>query len=165
MSNSFRTHSGRRARPRGAAGGFTLIELMIVVAIVAVIAAIAIPKFGELITKSKEATAKGALGTFRSALDIYYVGNQGLFPANTQILITGGYIGFLPKVQIPPWVSQGNPGHGESDVVQDVPDMDSIATINEGANIWAYVNAGNDLGHVAINCSHRDSKGSFWSAF
>ncbi|OGS45662.1 MAG: hypothetical protein A2539_07250 [Elusimicrobia bacterium RIFOXYD2_FULL_34_15] len=60
--------------------GFTLIELMIVVAIIGILAAIAIPKFADLIKKSKEGATKGSLGALRSALTIYYGEQEGLYP-------------------------------------------------------------------------------------
>jgi type IV pilus assembly protein PilE len=44
--------------------GFTLIELMIVVAIIAIIAAIAIPAYSDYVTRSKRADGKAALLTF-----------------------------------------------------------------------------------------------------
>ena len=73
-------------------GGFTLIELMLVVAIVALLAAIAIPKFADLIDKSREAAMKGNLGVLRSALSIYYADNEGLYPKyhNLSPLVTRG---------------------------------------------------------------------------
>ncbi|MDO8734379.1 MAG: type II secretion system protein, partial [Elusimicrobiota bacterium] len=60
--------------------GFTLIELMIVVAIIGILAAIAIPKFADLIKKSKEGSTKGSLGAIRSALTIYYGEQEGVYP-------------------------------------------------------------------------------------
>src|SRR6185503_6331222 len=62
--------------------GFTLIELMIVVAIIGILAAIAIPKFADLVTKSKEAAVKGTLGALRSAISIYYGDMEGTYPVN-----------------------------------------------------------------------------------
>lgn len=64
----------RRAR------GFTLIEVMLVVAIVALLASIAIPKFADMIDKAREASVKGQLGSLRAALTIYYSDNEGLYP-------------------------------------------------------------------------------------
>ena len=81
--------------------GFTLIELMIVVAIIGLLSAIAIPKFGDMLIRSKESSAKGALGSLRSAIDIYYVGNEGKFPSDTGVLVAGGIIDFIPAAQIP----------------------------------------------------------------
>jgi len=56
--------------------GFTLIELMIVVAIIAILAAIAVPQFGLQIKKSKDAKALGNVGSFRSASVLYYSDNE-----------------------------------------------------------------------------------------
>src|ERR1051325_10424130 len=85
--------------------GFTLIELMIVVAIIGILAAIAIPKFADLVTKSKESAVKGSLGSVRSAVSIYYSDTEGVFPSTGSLsvaLTTGSkYLKSLPFIGIP----------------------------------------------------------------
>lgn len=88
--------------------GFTLIELMLAVAIIGLLSAIAVPKFGNLIDKAREASLKGQLGSLRSALSLYYADNEGIFPwYYTPPLISdawgmwhlnGKYIGFETMV-------------------------------------------------------------------
>jgi len=58
------------------ARGFTLIELMIVVAVVAVLAAIAVPNYTDYITRSKFAEATSTLGNLRIKLEQYYQDNR-----------------------------------------------------------------------------------------
>jgi len=60
--------------------GFTLIELMIGIAIIGTIAAIAIPKYVSMIQKAREGATKGNLGVARSTISIYYGANEGMFP-------------------------------------------------------------------------------------
>jgi prepilin-type N-terminal cleavage/methylation domain-containing protein len=50
--------------------GFTMIELMIVVAIIGILAAIALPKFADMIEKSREGSTKGNIGALKSANSI-----------------------------------------------------------------------------------------------
>lgn len=65
-------------RPRlvGRAGGFTLIELMITVAVVAILAAIAIPSYQDSIWKGKRAEAKAAILKGLQAEERYYTQNN-----------------------------------------------------------------------------------------
>lgn len=56
--------------------GFTLIELMIVVAIVAILAAISIPAYNDYITRSKLAEATSTLSSLRTNMEQYYQDNR-----------------------------------------------------------------------------------------
>jgi type II secretion system protein G len=65
------------------ARAFTLIELLIVVAIIAILAAIAVPNFLEAHTRAKVASAKASLRTLQTALESYAVDNNNYPYAET----------------------------------------------------------------------------------
>ena len=68
--------------------GFTLIELMVVVAIIAILSSIAINRVNTLVMKSREAKTKGDLVALRSTLRIYYVDTVGFYPDSIFTLVT-----------------------------------------------------------------------------
>jgi len=69
------------ARRRDRPGGFTLVELMIVVAIIGVIAALAIPSFLRLHLRSKTAEAKTNLASIRTAEEGHFAEHAVYLPA------------------------------------------------------------------------------------
>lgn len=62
---------------------FTLIELLIVVAIIAILAAIAVPNFLEAQTRAKVSRAKNDMRTLATGLESYYVDNNDYPPCST----------------------------------------------------------------------------------
>jgi len=57
--------------------GFTLIELVIIIVVLGILAAIAIPKYQDISSDAKEASCRGALGGLRSGVTIFYA-NQAV---------------------------------------------------------------------------------------
>src|SRR5574337_598399 len=64
----------RAARDQRSAG-FTLIELMIVVAIIAILAAIALPAYSSYVTRTKRTAAEGCLSEHANYMERYYTTN------------------------------------------------------------------------------------------
>ena len=81
-------------------GAFTLVELLIVVAIVAILAAIAVPNFLEAQVRAKTARAKSDLRTVATALESYSVDNNGHYPPDEPRVDLSGYLA-APQLTTP----------------------------------------------------------------
>ncbi len=76
--------------------GFTLIELMVVMAIISVLLAIAVPIYQKSLIRSKESVLRNNLFTLRTMIDEYSVDKQQA-PQSLQDLVTDGYLRQIPQ--------------------------------------------------------------------
>jgi general secretion pathway protein G len=76
--------------------GFTMIELMIVIAIIAILASIAAGNYQRSVWRAREAVLRNDLFTLRSSIDQYTLDKQKA-PQSLQDLVTAGYIKSVPK--------------------------------------------------------------------
>lgn len=67
--------------------GFTLIELMVVIAVLGILAGIAIPRFSGVQDKAKDANIESVAGTLRNAMEMYYAENSN-YPASGDLSST-----------------------------------------------------------------------------
>src|ERR1700693_4478315 len=75
--------------------GFTLLELLVVMTIIGILAAIAVPALRDSPQRAREATLKEDLFTMRSVIDQYH-GDKGSYPPDLATLVSAGYIRKIP---------------------------------------------------------------------
>ena len=87
--------SGEHLLVRARRRGFTLIELIVVMAIVALLVSIAAPRYFNSVERARETTLRTSLATLRDAID-RYAADRGRYPASLQELVDARYLRSVP---------------------------------------------------------------------
>jgi general secretion pathway protein G len=114
-------------------GGFTLVELMIVMTIIGILASIAIPSYIRSVQKAKEAVLREDLHTLRTSIDSYTVDKEKA-PQSLDDLVQAGYLKAIPN---DPMTSRNDTWiTSESDTMTDINEtqggMDDVHSGSEG---------------------------------
>src|SRR5574342_257296 len=86
---------GLRSRLPKAFRGFTLVELLVVMAIIALLLALAAPRYFKSVNKAEEAVLKENLTLMRDAIDKFYA-DTGKYPPNLEELVSKRYLRKIP---------------------------------------------------------------------
>jgi len=142
--------------------GFTLIELMIVVAIIGILAAVAIPKFAQMLEKAREGATKGNVGAVKSAISIYYGDNQGIFPTSLTDLMFQKYLSAVPAVKVTHPANLGGVTLSGSATTVLVDQAAAPAVMVGTTDGWKYNTVD---GNVYVNNTQTDSSGTNYSMY
>jgi general secretion pathway protein G len=119
-------------RAGGRAAGFTLLELLIVIALIGILAALVVPQFRQTPTKAKEAVLKEDLFTLRDVIDQYF-SDKGKYPDSLQSLVEDGY---LRKIPVDPFTNSAESWQIEtapSDSTEDTEGTGGVYDVHSGA--------------------------------
>jgi general secretion pathway protein G len=113
--------------------GFTLIEMIIVVAIIGILVGIAVPVYKVHILHANEAVLKEDLYTMRNAID-QYTQDKGKAPQALDDLVSSGYLRGIPK---DPFTNNNTSWQVlQEDVVQSLDQTEpGITDVHSGSNL------------------------------
>lgn len=119
--------------------GFTLIEMMIVLAIMSILATIATPNMQRYIVRAREASLRETLFVFRDVIDQHY-SDQGKYPGSLQELVKMKYIRSIPIDPITgsssTWIVTPPEGEEKGGVYDVHSGSDRVSLDGEPYNEW-----------------------------
>lgn len=125
--------SGTAPNGHVAKNGFTLLEMMVVLTIILILAAVAAPSYRVAIVRAREAVLKDDLFTMRKVIDQYTL-DKGKPPSSLDDLVSAGYLrGGLP---VDPFTGSNQTWQAD---IEDVPispeeTVPGVVNVHSGSN-------------------------------
>jgi prepilin-type N-terminal cleavage/methylation domain-containing protein len=148
--------------------GFTLIELMLVVALIGTLSGIALPKLSNVMDRAKDARTRGNLGVLRSTLAIYNSDTGGWYPAEPATDLSSLVPAYIEKIPVAAPALGGHKPSNEVNMVwnllgeQDGPGWtydfnryDPVVQPNPNPR-------GEYWGHIRVRCYHPNVNKQLW---
>jgi type II secretion system protein G len=134
--------------------GFTLVEVMVVISVIGILSAAAVPVLKESLRRSYESATKAHLTMLRHALLRYQL-EHGTYPTDFQQLIAGGFISKIPPTKTPPYHPGGN-----------VVGMGTMTEQGANTGNWYFFNSPNEAryGQLIVNCNHTTLQNQPWDS-
>jgi len=124
------------------ARGFTLVEIILVIIIIGILAAIIVPKFAGQSDKAKVATTKANVNSLRSAVRLFQSDNDGTPPSDLATDLVPTYIRQIPEEAITP--------------------STNVVGALDGGGGWVYDSSDGD---VAVNLAGNDVNGDPYAEY
>ena len=125
---------GKSVSTRSRSQGFTLLELMIVISIIMILMAVAVPVYNQAIVQARESVLRSNLATLRNVISQYTLDKQKA-PQSLDELVTAGY---LRQIPIDPMTREPNWEVVQEDVMLAVDQQDpGITDVHSASNATA----------------------------
>jgi general secretion pathway protein G len=124
-------HAAARASGQNSILGFTLLELMIVISIIMILMAVAVPVYNQSIVQARESVLRSNLSTLRNVISQYTLDKQKA-PQSLDDIVSAGY---LRQIPIDPMTRQPNWQVDQEDVLMAVDQQEpGITNVHSASN-------------------------------
>ncbi len=127
---------------------------LLVLTVVVYFTSVTTSRFLQMMEKSREGSAKGSLGSLKSAASVYFGDSHGVWPQDLRDLVPK-YLKEIPILHLEKY------GHPPSNQVETYPFLDSTGKIDatklKDTAHWLYDST---TGTVLIDCTHKDALGN-----
>ena len=123
-----------RSAPKPVNRGFTLIEMMVVITLILILLAVAVPMYSKMILRAKEARLHQNLTTLNKVIEAYSLDKKKA-PQSLEDLVQAGYLKFIPEDitgRPDTWVTEPEDPQKAWD-----PNQPGIGSVHSGSNAMA----------------------------